>query len=353
MFQSQSKSEGVQPNHRNSMPNSISEEPINRLPSNSGGSANQSQLFYMPNSSSEEPIHPLPSNLRGSSHQSKQFFEPEIELEEEEEEEEAESEGLKPNVSPSSQSNSSSEEPINQLPSEPDQLSRPVIWTAERLNYYRPLFKAAQSGDWKTAKSFIDSDPNVLTAHISINFGTVLHIAAECCQWKFVLMLLELDVSTPHSIAVQNATGLTALHYVARGGSLKTAKALVEKNANLLQMVDNRGCLPLASAVFSKSKELVWYLSLKTRVESPIFPFFIPSLPMILRSLIQAGYHVSGAALQMQRELQWFKEVEMRGLFVCAFWPCSKVISRLSETKTIRLKKRDDQDNGDQVEEGS
>ena len=69
MFQSPAESEGVQPNHSNNMPNSISEEPINRLPSNSGGSANQSQLFFMPNSSSEEPIHQLPSNLGGSSQQ--------------------------------------------------------------------------------------------------------------------------------------------------------------------------------------------------------------------------------------------------------------------------------------------
>ena len=119
MFQQEAKSKDLQPNHNN-MPNSISEEPINRLPSNLGGSAHQSQLFYMPNSSSEEPIHPLPNNLRGSSHQSDQLFELESEPDEEEE-----SEGLQPNVSPSSQSNSSSEEPINQLPSEPDRLSRP------------------------------------------------------------------------------------------------------------------------------------------------------------------------------------------------------------------------------------
>ncbi|KAK0595781.1 hypothetical protein LWI29_009921 [Acer saccharum] len=68
------ESEGIQPNHHNNMPNSISEEPINRLPSNFGGSAHQWQLFYMPNSSLEEPIHQLPSNLGGSAHQSDQFF---------------------------------------------------------------------------------------------------------------------------------------------------------------------------------------------------------------------------------------------------------------------------------------
>ena len=79
MFQQEAESEGVQPNHNNNMPNSSSEEPINRLPSNLGGSAHQSQLFYMPNSSLEEPIHPLPSNLGGSAHQPDRLSEPKSE----------------------------------------------------------------------------------------------------------------------------------------------------------------------------------------------------------------------------------------------------------------------------------
>ena len=161
--------------------------------------------------------------------------------------------------------------------------------TAEHLNYYRPLFHAAERGDCKTAKSFIDNDPRALIAEISIHLGTVLHIAAHCCQWKFVLMLLELDVSTPQSIAKKNAPRATVLHYVAEGGSLKTAEALVEKNADLPQMVDNKGYLPLLYSISSESKELVRYLSLKTRVESPNFPYFIPELPVILHTLIQAG----------------------------------------------------------------
>ncbi|KAK4838913.1 hypothetical protein QYF36_017552 [Acer negundo] len=222
------------------MPNSISEEPINRLPSNLGGSAHQSQLFYMKNSSSEEPIHQRPSNLQ-ERHQRPQLSEA--------------------------------------------QITHNEFWTAEYLNYYRPLLKAAQSGDWKTAMSFIDSDPDALTAQISFSFGTVLHIAAFCCQWKFVIMLLELDVLTPQSIAVRNGNGGTVLHGAAQGGSLKTAKALVQKNANLLQMVNNQGNLPLVISIcHCKNKELVWYLSLKTRVDEE-------SLPKILVNLIQSGYH--------------------------------------------------------------
>ncbi|KAL5822530.1 hypothetical protein ACOSQ4_020430 [Xanthoceras sorbifolium] len=70
-----------------------------------------------------------------------------------------------------------------------------------RLNYYQPLFNAAQRGNWKSAKSFIDRDPNALTARITaVSSRTVFHVAALSCQWGLVLKLLELIVS-PESLA--------------------------------------------------------------------------------------------------------------------------------------------------------
>ncbi|KAH7565471.1 hypothetical protein JRO89_XS09G0214300 [Xanthoceras sorbifolium] len=153
-----------------------------------------------------------------------------------------------------------------------------------RLNYYQPLFNAAQRGDWKSAKSFIDRDPNALTARITaVSSRTVFHVAALSCQWGLVLKLLELIVS-PESLAVQDVLGNTVLHYVAQGGSLHTAKALVKKNSDLLQIVNKRGDLPLFFSIFSDSKELMWYLTLKTRVESSSFP-------KMLRNLIGSGCH--------------------------------------------------------------
>ena len=68
------------------------------------------------------------------------------------------------------------------------------------------------------------------------------------------------------------------------GGSLKTAIALVAKNNDLPQITNNQGELPLLFSMWSESKELVWYLALKTRVESPSFPFFSPPLPKIIRN---------------------------------------------------------------------
>ncbi|KAK4839657.1 hypothetical protein QYF36_023776 [Acer negundo] len=169
--------------------------------------------------------------------------------------------------------------------SEEPQLSEAQIAAdGERLNYYRPLFNAATIGDWKTAKSFIDRDRNALTATILANSArTVLHVAAVNCQWGFFLKLLELV--SPESIALQDIHGNTVLHYVARGGSLKIAKALVQKNAHLPEMINNLGQLPLRDSILGENKELVWYLTLTTRVES-----VRPSLLMILRDLVQLGY---------------------------------------------------------------
>lgn len=145
---------------------------------------------------------------------------------------------------------------------------------------YRQLYLAAQRGDWKNAKSFIERDPNALNARITAGGLTVLQVAAYCCRWGFVLKLLEL--LSPESIAVQDKNENTVLHYVAAGGSLETAKALVRKNAHLIQMANNLGQLPLFYSIYSENNELMWYLTLITRVDSP-------SLPKIIRALTESG----------------------------------------------------------------
>ncbi|KAI9162319.1 hypothetical protein LWI28_026073 [Acer negundo] len=181
----------------------------------------------------------------------------------------------------------------------------------ECLNYYRPLYNAAQRGDWEGAKSFFERDRNALTATITtIGAQTVLHVAAFCCQWGFLLMLLEL-VSSPESIEMRDEIGNTVLHCVVQGGSLKTVKALVQKNANLLQMVNNDGELPLFYSIYSENKELVWYLVLITKAESPSFPFFIPSLPNILRTLIQSGYHAPSIKIVRDAKMKHECAVEL------------------------------------------
>ncbi|KAL5755725.1 hypothetical protein ACOSQ2_020471 [Xanthoceras sorbifolium] len=165
------------------------------------------------------------------------------------------------------------------------QSSEPQISAEESNKHYQPLFKAARSGDWKSTKNFIERNPNALTARITtVGLQTVFHVAAESCQWRLILGLLELIVS-PESLAVQDADGNTALHYVAHSGSLKIAKALLKKNYNLLQIVNNKGELPLLCSILSESKELVSYFTLETRVDDQS-----ALLMKILETLIVSGY---------------------------------------------------------------
>ena len=94
-------------------------------------------------------------------------------------------------------------------------------------------------------------------------------------------------VSSPESIAVQDKDGMTVLHYVALGGSLKTAKALVQKNPRLPQIGDYESNVPpLLHSIWSESKELVWYLSSMTSVD-----FFLDWSSCVLGTLILSGYH--------------------------------------------------------------
>ncbi|KAK2653784.1 hypothetical protein Ddye_013640 [Dipteronia dyeriana] len=170
--------------------------------------------------------------------------------------------------------------------SEEPQHSQPQIGDDELSDQsyycYLPLISDAQRGDWK---SFTRRDQNAWTSRITSLSQTALHVAAISCQWGFVLKLLEF--LSPESITVQDEYGNTALHYVAAGGSLKTAKALVTKNPDLPQMTDKNGHLPLITSIWSESnKELAWYLSSVTKVDSQS-----TLLLQILHSLIQSGYH--------------------------------------------------------------
>ncbi|KAK4836817.1 hypothetical protein QYF36_000425 [Acer negundo] len=226
----------------------------------------------MLNSSSDEPIHQLPSNLVGSSHQSDQFSEPESE----------------PEILPRAGSSEESQLMLFDLLS-----SIQTIIMSEQPNVNPSLQpnidsvpRAGSSEEPQLSQpQSAEKDPNALAARITVDSKSVFHVAALCDQWEFILKLLEL-VSSPESIAVKDKIGRTVLHYVALGGSLKTAKALVQKNAGLPQIGDSYGDPPLLHSSWSENKELVWYLSSMTSPDlSP------DATPFILRTLILSGYH--------------------------------------------------------------
>ncbi|KAK4851106.1 hypothetical protein QYF36_012480 [Acer negundo] len=152
---------------------------------------------------------------------------------------------------------------------------------------YLPLYLAANRGDWKSAKSFIERDPSASTARITAESLTTLMVATRACQWKFARKLLE-DLPSK-SLETVDLYGRTALHYTVVGGSLETTKALIRKNSELPQIPDNRGHVPLHVC---PNKQLLCYLILVTRDEHPCFPFTGPLSAHFVFMLISFGYYV-------------------------------------------------------------
>ncbi|XP_059634745.1 uncharacterized protein LOC132277051 [Cornus florida] len=137
------------------------------------------------------------------------------------------------------------------------------------LSYYLPLHQAVKNGNWETAKRFNESDPNALTAVISLHKMTALHVASCSGRWQFVEKLVKLMPT--EAIAMQENRGRTALHFAAISGTKKAVRTLVTKNNDLTQIVDAHGQTPLfmaPSLAPPELKDVVWYLSLVTRDEN-------------------------------------------------------------------------------------
>ncbi|KAL2458869.1 uncharacterized protein Fot_55432 [Forsythia ovata] len=166
-------------------------------------------------------------------------------------------------------------------------------WIEVNLNYYQPLHLAAKEGDWKTAKRFIDSDNTALTAVISIQGMTALHVAASSSHSEFIENLVQLIPA--EALDARDERGCNALHYVAIGEAVNAAKALVDKNPTLPLSMESLGQTPLFFAAYwgapSKSKEMLWYLSTVTTNDFPSYPFTGPWSGALILGITAAGFN--------------------------------------------------------------
>ncbi|KAK9291521.1 hypothetical protein L1049_019469 [Liquidambar formosana] len=122
---------------------------------------------------------------------------------------------------------------------------------------YETLFKAVDDGDWEAAKDFLEAHPDSVRAKISSRDDTALHVAILAGHGKIVDELLNL--MTPEDLELKNEIG-TVLSTVSISDKTKMAKALVNKNANLVGIVDVRGQLPIVVAAIYGRKDMVEYL---------------------------------------------------------------------------------------------
>ncbi|KAL3532711.1 hypothetical protein ACH5RR_006232 [Cinchona calisaya] len=175
--------------------------------------------------------------------------------------------------------------------------------TEKDINFYLPLYKAAIRGDWDSAKRFIDLNPEAITAVITKNRETLLHISAgrnESIQ--FVDELVKLMPT--NALSMTNRFNETALHLAARCGNTEIAKLLVNKNPGLPNIWSDTKLLPLHLAALFGHKEMVLYLLTVTSNNVDPSPFVGQPGITLMNIVVTSGfYDVALDLLQHYSEL--------------------------------------------------
>ncbi|XP_043720494.1 uncharacterized protein LOC122668028 isoform X1 [Telopea speciosissima] len=137
---------------------------------------------------------------------------------------------------------------------------------------YWDLFQAVFWGEsWERTKSLLDKHPeDCLTAIISpARGGTVLHVAVSGGHLHLVEKLVELMSPDALTTTTRECPD-TPLNIAARCGFTKIAEFLVKKNLYSLQIPDQDGLVPVATASRFGHKDTIRYLYAVTTKETLI-----------------------------------------------------------------------------------
>ncbi|XP_043710177.1 uncharacterized protein LOC122659090 [Telopea speciosissima] len=148
-------------------------------------------------------------------------------------------------------------------------------------NYTRcgSFYDAILNGNWEEVEDFLKIRPLALTAKITADGNTALHVAVKAKKLTIVgklLEKLETDKKQIEALKRQNKEGKTALYIAASRGFTAIARELVDKDKNsLLIECDNETIplLPLFVAAKYDNKEIVNYLYHETKKYSREFYF--------------------------------------------------------------------------------
>ncbi|KAA8539152.1 hypothetical protein F0562_025844 [Nyssa sinensis] len=142
----------------------------------------------------------------------------------------------------------------------------------ENVGQYLPLLKAAVSGDWKSAKKFLEQRPDAVEAAITASDQTALMVALRSLPGiNFVKKLV--DLMSREDLEVVDCFGRTALHHAAARGKVEGAKLVVSKNPDLPNIGDTGEDLPIRVAARCGRREMVLYLMGVTEEDGKTKPF--------------------------------------------------------------------------------
>nr|GMC53956.1 ankyrin repeat-containing protein ITN1-like [Ipomoea batatas] len=164
------------------------------------------------------------------------------------------------------------------------------IKAGKDMNFYLPLYKAAIRGDWEGARRFFDCDPDAVTAKITKDSETVLHVAVARSKAVYFISKL-LEVMPSDALRMTNRFHETALHFAAKFGNVEAAKLLVSRDPDLPSIWNDSNCLPLHSAALFGHKEMVIYLLTVTGDHVRPSPFDDKPGITLMMLLVHSGFY--------------------------------------------------------------
>ncbi|XP_073150762.1 uncharacterized protein [Henckelia pumila] len=159
-------------------------------------------------------------------------------------------------------------------------------------NKYLPLYRAIMRGDWGEAENLLEKDEEARTADIVDSGKTTLYAAVEVGRKsnEFVRKLLD---SMPNDVLVRKVSrprGSTVLHRAAATGNIEGVMMLVNRNPDLLYIVNAWDELPVHVAAVKCHKEIVVHLISVSRGDVPNSPFTGPLGASLLKCVIASGF---------------------------------------------------------------
>ncbi|KAJ9550921.1 hypothetical protein OSB04_014966 [Centaurea solstitialis] len=136
----------------------------------------------------------------------------------------------------------------------------------------KKLCKATMQGFWPAVESILNQDEDAAREALNSDNNTVLHLAVGIGRNCFTESLLRFIQKKEESekkrnldrrssiLEMRNLNGSTALHVAAIVGNRFAAQLLVDKNKNLLTILDNEGQTPLLKAYSNMQFDTFIYL---------------------------------------------------------------------------------------------
>ncbi|KAI9166095.1 hypothetical protein LWI28_026193 [Acer negundo] len=176
---------------------------------------------------------------------------------------------------------------------------------AKETNYIQnlKLYKAVDSGNLEATKEFLERNPGALTASLSTDEDTALHIAVLAGHVRIVEELVKRIQS--EDLAKMNKNNATALNFAATGGVVKIAEYLVKKNSDLVNIRNKHDYIPVVVASLYGHRDMVRYLYSVTPLEE-LSPERSKNGAMLFTAcIIDDLYDIALDLLQSHRELAY------------------------------------------------